>query len=90
MVCVTPITSSLEMHSEEYLTRSLHTREVMREAARDLMQTGDKNLYLLEGPDLLGLDDHDGLSRDGVHPTDYGYSLIARRLSPTLTKALGL
>ncbi len=90
LMCVTPITSSLEMHSEEYSRRSLHTRTVMREAVQELLQAGDKKVYLLEGPDLLGFDDHDGLSRDGVHPTDYGYSLIARRLSPTLKKLLGL
>jgi hypothetical protein len=54
-VCVTPITSALETHSEEYSKRSLHTREVMRDAAHDLMQAGDRNLYLLGGPDLLGL-----------------------------------
>jgi hypothetical protein len=89
MVCVTPITSSTELHSEEYLTRSHHTREVMREAVRELMQAGDKNLHLMEGPDLLGFDDHDGLSKDGVHPTDFGYSLIARGLAPVLKKALG-
>jgi len=90
LVCVTPITSSLETHSEEYSQRSVHTRTVMREAVEELLQAGDKKLYLLEGPDLLGLEDHDGLSRDGVHPTDFGYSLIARRLTPTLKQVLGL
>ena len=35
-------------------------------------------------------DEHDGLSRDGVHPTDYGYSLIAGKLLPVTRKALGL
>lgn len=90
IVCLTPITSALETHSAEYARRSLHDRAVMREAVEDLLRSGEKNLYLLEGPDLLGFDDHDGLCRDGVHPTDYGYHLIARRLAPTLKRALGL
>lgn len=90
IVCMTPITSVREMHSEEYSQRSLHTRAVMREAAGELMQAGDRNVYLLEGPDLLGFDDHDGLSKDGVHPTDHGYTIIAGRLAPTLKRVLGL
>jgi lysophospholipase L1-like esterase len=47
-------------------------------------------VYLVEGTDLLGFDEHDGLSKDGVHPTDYGYSIIANKLLPPVRKALGL
>ena len=90
LICLTPITSALEVHSQTYADRSRHTREVMREAVNDFMKSGGKDVYLLEGTDLLGFTEHDGLSRDGVHPTDYGYSIIARKLLPITRKALGL
>jgi hypothetical protein len=88
--CLTPITSALELHSPSYAARSEHTRTVMREAAKELIRSRDKNLYLIEGEVLLGFNEHDGLSRDGLHPTDYGYSIIARKLLPDVKKALGL
>jgi lysophospholipase L1-like esterase len=90
LICLTPITSALEVHSQAYANRSRHTREVMREAVSDFMKSGGKDVYLLEGTDLLGFAEHDGLSRDGVHPTDYGYSIIAKKLLPVTKKALGL
>jgi lysophospholipase L1-like esterase len=45
---------------------------------------------MVEGRDLLGFDDHDGLSRDGVHPSDHGFSVIADRLLPVLQRALAV
>jgi hypothetical protein len=90
LFCLTPITSAREVYSASYADRSQHTRDAMREAARQFIQSGQKEVYLLEGTDLLGFDEHDGLSRDGVHPTDYGYSMIARKLLPVTKKALGL
>jgi hypothetical protein len=90
IICLTPITSSREVHSTEYSNRSQHTRRVMRDAANEFIQSGEKDVYLIEGTELLGFDEHDGLSKDGVHPTDYGYSIIAGKLLPTTRKALGL
>jgi hypothetical protein len=90
LFCLTPITSSREVHSGAYSSRSQHDRQVMRDAANQFIQSGEKEVYLIEGTDLLGFGEHDGLSRDGVHPTDYGYSIIAGKLLPITRKALGL
>ncbi len=90
MICITPITSAREVRDEDYSKRSVHTRTVMREAVQDLIQAGAKNLHLVEGEDLLGFDEHDGLSKDGVHPSDQGYGAIARKLAPMLGRVLGL
>lgn len=88
--CLTPITSTLEVHSQGYSERSVHTRRVMRDAANEFIRSGARDVYLIEGADLLGFDEQDGLSKDGVHPTDYGYSMIAGKLLPVVRKALGL
>jgi hypothetical protein len=90
LICLTPITSAREVYSQTYANRSQHTRDVMRQAVNEFIHSGEKEVILLEGTDLLGFKEHDGLSRDGVHPTDYGYSIIAGKLSPPVRKALGL
>jgi hypothetical protein len=90
LIVLTPITSAREVYSPAYANRSQHTREAMRQAVKEFIQSGEKDVILLEGTDLLGFDEHDGLSRDGVHPTDYGYSMIANKLLPVVKKALGL
>lgn len=90
LICITPITSTREVYSKSYADRSEHDREVMRQAVNEFIQSGQKGVYLLEGTDLLGFDEADGFSRDGVHPTDFGYSIIARKLLPVTRKALGL
>jgi lysophospholipase L1-like esterase len=88
LVCLTPITSARETFSKDYSNRSAHTRTVMRDATNEFIKSGEKNVWLVEGADLLGFKEHDGLSRDGVHPTDYGYSIIANKLLPIVKKAL--
>ena len=56
----------------------------------ELIKGGETNLYLLEGEYLLGFNEHERLSKDGVHPADQGYYIIAQKLLPTVEKALGL
>jgi hypothetical protein len=90
LICLTPITSAREVYSQAYADRSRHTRDVMRQAVNEFVQSGGKGIVLLEGTNLLGFTEHDGLSRDGVHPTDYGYSIIASKLLPVVKKALEL
>jgi hypothetical protein len=90
IICMTPITSSRELNDPSYAQRSLHDRTVMRDAAVSFMNAGEKHVYLLEGTDLLSFEEHDGLSRDGVHPSDHGYGLIAQKLLPVLKQALAV
>ncbi len=90
VVCITPITSALEVYSESYRQRSEHTRDVMNDAAKEVISQDSSNIYLIDGVELFGYDEHDGLSNDGLHPSDYGYSLIARKLLPVFRQALGL
>jgi len=90
MVCITPITSALEVHSASYQAQSVHTRNVMGEAAEEAMSSGVPNIHLIDGVTLFGFEEHDGLSGDGLHPSDYGYARIAGRLLPLLRQVLGL
>lgn len=84
VVCVAPIFAVREFHDPEYVALSQHTRGVVRRAALDRINGGDRHVLLVEGTDLLGEDDWDGFSSDGVHPNDLGHHLIAERLQDRL------
>ncbi len=90
IVCITPITSSIERHNADYARRSEHTRQVVEDAVRMFVDSGEKKVYLVDGRALLGFEEHDGLSKDGVHPSDNGFDMIARKLLPVLKQAIGL
>ncbi len=88
IVCATPIFSSRESHSEEYAHLSRHTRDIVRESVAEHLQDGNSLISVVEGETLLGPDDSDGLSRDGVHPNDLGHARITERLQPVISNAL--
>lgn len=90
IIAMTPITSVKEVKEPSYSERSIHTRTVMRDPVNELIHAGDKQLFLVEGEDLLGFKEHAALSKDGVHPSDQGYGIIAKKLSPLLKRALGI
>ena len=89
LVCITPIFSTQESFHPEYRDYSEGIRRVMRQAASDRQGRGDRRLHLVEGLQLLGAADADGL-QETLHPTDLGYERIATRLLPTLGRALAL
>ncbi len=48
---------------------------------------GDRNLYLIPGPDLMNETQNDG-TVDGTHPNDLGFHAMARAILPVLKKML--
>jgi lysophospholipase L1-like esterase len=63
-------------------------REYIRSVVNQLREAGDQHLEVIDGTDLLGPSDGDGLA-DGTHPNDYGFRLMAERLAPHLRRLLG-
>lgn len=53
---------------------------------KKLQDQGIKNLYFIEGKDLLG-DDHEG-TVDGTHPTDVGFSRMLEKIQPVVVEVL--
>jgi hypothetical protein len=88
LVCITPIFSSRELHTQDYGDLSDHTRAVVRESVAERLARGDRLIFLVEGETLLSSRDSDGLAGDGLHPNDLGHSLIAERLRPRIEQAL--
>ncbi len=67
IICVTAIFSTSEAISAD--ARQPGMREIIRAAAAERQAMGDANVYLVEGCDLLGPADRDGLV-DQTHPSD--------------------
>ena len=62
--------------------------EVMLEAIEKYRaDRGDANTYGVDGFELLGVDDLDGLT-DAVHPNDVGFTRMADRLTPRVAEVL--
>lgn len=90
IIAMTPITSVKEVKEPSYSERSIHTRTVVRDSVNELIKAGEKQMFLVEGEELIGFKEHAALSKDGVHPADQGYKIIAKKLSPLFKRALGL
>ena len=87
IICITPIFGMSEVWGGN--VRNEEMREHVREVVSRRQQAGDTRLTLVEGYDLLGPDDRDGLV-DAAHPNDIGFVGMARGLEPALRSALGL
>ena len=87
IVCITPIYSGSEIWGGNEKFGQM--REVIREVVAKRQAAGDENLTLVEGFDLLGPDDRDGLV-DASHPNDIGFTKMAAGLEPVLRRTLGL
>lgn len=79
VVAVTPIFCTKEHSCQEFEQFSSHLRKQFEQACE-----GVANTTVVNGLCLLGAEDWEGLSNDGLHPNEYGYSLIAKRLIPFL------
>lgn len=88
IVCITPIFSTSEVWSDNG-ARLDGMRQVVRQAVADRKAAGDEWIDVVEGYDLLGPDDRDGLV-DASHPNDIGFVHMARGLEPVLRRVLGL
>jgi len=89
IVCITPIFFTFGGPFRNYIPPTEPVSKVIRDAFKARRDSGDRNIYLVEGYSLLGPDDHDGLT-DGVHPNSLGFKMIADGLEPHLRKILGL
>ncbi len=59
--------------------------EVIRETYRNALDAGDRNVYLLDGRQLMALARDEGLV-DACHPNDLGFASMAAALVPVMEK----
>ncbi len=87
ILCVTPIYSTNEPIDAAYLEKSVRLRNLMREAAVERREAGDKLTFVVEGLELFGEADQK-LFRDPQHPNDAGNELMAERLAPIVRQVV--
>ena len=62
-------------------------RAVIRKTYRDARAAGDKNVYFLDGPQLMKLAGHEG-TVDGCHPNDIGFFSMTKALEKLIKPLL--
>jgi lysophospholipase L1-like esterase len=87
ILSITPIYSAREARGVDARLEGM--REVIRFAAAARIASGDRNIQLVEGTDLLGPAQGGGLV-DGTHPNDLGFQWMAEGLANRLQRVLGL
>jgi lysophospholipase L1-like esterase len=89
IVAITPIYSAGEAGGDPKRLERQKMRDHIRQAVSRRIAEGDSHLQIVEGTDLLGPAQGDGLV-DGTHPNDLGFQWMAEGLAARLRKVLGL
>jgi len=63
-------------------------REVIRKTYEQAVADGDKNVYFIDGEELLAGECWDSCTVDGTHPNDFGFYRMAMRIEKTLKPIL--
>ncbi len=71
-----------------YLNKlEVQRREIVKETYERALANGDKNVYFLDGNDLMALCGNEG-TVDNCHPTDFGFYSMAKAIGDVLEKVL--
>lgn len=62
--------------------------EIIRNTYDTALREGDKNVYFINGQDIVNYSDPDIITVDGVHPNDFGFWCMAEVIGKTLEKIL--
>ena len=66
---------------------SIARRDVIFDTYRYARETGDRNVYYIDGASVFRGPDEDGCTVDGTHPNDHGFALFASALGAELKRA---
>ena len=70
-----------------YLTEDdILRRDIIRKTYENAVNSGDKNVYFIDGSSLMDDFIKDNGTVDGCHPTDSGFACMAKRLSAELER----
>ncbi len=67
----------------------IRRRDIIKATYENAVSSGDKNVYFIDGTTLLEECKNNG-TVDGIHPTDYGFHCMAKKIGPVIKKVLGL
>ena len=68
---------------------ALLSRDIIEKTYLDAKASGDKNVYFLDGPELMKIAEFDG-TVDGCHPNDLGFYSMAMAVTEVLQKVFSV
>ena len=77
---------SYVLHTDK--TTAPARREIIRRTWRRAVDSGDRNVYFIDGETLFGKEMYDACTVDGCHPNDLGFYRMYKHVLPVLRKAL--
>lgn len=77
----------ISMPKYDLTKRDIARYEIIKRTYDNAIASGDKNVYLIFGKDLLRGIESDGLA-DGCHPNDLGFYYMAKGIAPYIKKAI--
>lgn len=77
-----------ERFDEKLLQLRLEMKRIQEDAVAERKRQGDARVYFGDGSGLLGADDYEECTVDGVHPTDLGFLRMADGIAPMLAQLL--
>lgn len=89
ILVVSKIRNAGDRFYEERLQMLRDRRNVQQSIVERLRKEGDANVHFLDGGTLLGEEDAEECTVDGVHPTDLGFLRMAQCLTPVIRKLIG-
>lgn len=74
----------IRLDNDEDLAR----REIIRETCNRALESGDQNVYFIDGYSLFGDENHDDCTVDGTHPNDLGFYRMAQVIGKVIKNIL--
>lgn len=65
-----------------------YRRSIIYATYKNAFDSGDKNVYFIDGETLFGAKNRDSCTVDGCHPNDLGFMRMAENIYPVVKKAL--
>jgi lysophospholipase L1-like esterase len=87
ILVVSKIRFAREYYNRELLDNMQCLKQFQWDTVEFLKNKGDNHIYFFDGSTLLG-EDFDECTVDGIHPSDLGFSRMAKGLESILTKIL--
>ena len=67
---------------------SIRRREIIKKTYKNAVNSGDNNVYFIDGETLWGETDWDSCTMDRCHPNDIGHYRMADKIAPVIKEAL--
>lgn len=83
-----PIVMVSKPDFDKFPEDSMARRAIIRQTYDEALQSGDKNVYFVDGEIVFGETDRDMCTVDGTHPNDLGFLRMADHLEPLLRSLL--